>query len=99
MHAGIDHQRQHFPLFDDGVGVGHFVDLFAHGQGFTGKRCLVDKQIVAMQQLHISRHNISDLELDDVAGHKFARQYYFESAVTPGQYLIGQPLLQRLQCV
>ena len=67
--AGGDHDGAHLALLGDAAGVALVADLLGDGQGFAGQRCLVDADVVTVDEPHVGRHDLAELDPEHVARH------------------------------
>ncbi len=71
--TGGGYQGRHFPLLGHGTGVGQVAGFLVHRQRFTRECRLIDAQVVAFDQPHISGDHITHAQPNDVTGHEVHR--------------------------
>ncbi len=72
--AGRVDQRVDFAATNDRPGEDGVARLAGGGQGFPGQRRLVDRDLVAVQEARVGRHDIAQAQANGVARHEFARR-------------------------
>ncbi len=58
---------------------------------------MVDQQVVALQQLHVGRNDVTYFQFGDIARHQLARRQDRELAIAQHDDLDGQTLLEGLE--
>ena len=79
--AGRVDQRVDFAAANYGPGEDGVAGFARRGQGFPGQRRLIDRQLVAVEQARVGRHDVAQAKSDRVAGHEFARRWIDPLAV------------------
>jgi len=70
VRAGVEDDGGHLALLDDRLGVSDVTGVLADGEGFPRERRLVDEEVRPIDQLHVGRDDVADLERDDVSRHE-----------------------------
>ena len=66
--SSVDHDTDHFALFDDGIGKGDIVSFFIHRQRLSRQRRLIHQGIIpGIYDLDVGRDDITDLDLDHIS--------------------------------